>query len=115
MNFVRTPDYLTRQLEACALIAEFVDVFDVVIPATFDARRVAADVEAHAQEARDPDVTRLKLAAAIEELTGPLSPVQKLSLAGEVVATYVRIRWTLARGKSVPETVEMLRATAPPL
>ena len=55
----------------------------------------------------------MKLAATIEELTGPLSPVQKLSLAREVVATYVRIRWTLARGKSVPETVEMLRAAAP--
>jgi hypothetical protein len=56
----------------------------------------------------------LKLAAAIEELTGPLSRVQKLSLAAEVVATYVRIRWTLARGKGVPETLEMLRETAPP-
>ena len=56
VNFVRRPDYLTRQLEACALIAECVDVFDVVVPAAFDARRVAAHVEAHAQEARDQDV-----------------------------------------------------------
>ncbi len=56
VNFVRRPDYLTRQLEACALIAECVDVFEVVVPATFDARRVAAHVEAHAQEARDQDV-----------------------------------------------------------
>jgi hypothetical protein len=56
----------------------------------------------------------LKSAAAIEELVGPLSPLQKLSLSVEVVAAYVRIRWTLARGNGVPETVEMLRATAPP-
>ena len=55
VNFVRRPDYLTRQLEACALIAECVDVFDVVVPAAFDARRVAAHVAAHAQEASDQE------------------------------------------------------------
>jgi hypothetical protein len=56
----------------------------------------------------------LKSAAAIEELARPLSPLQKLSLSMEVVVAYLRIRWTLARGKGVPETIEMLRATAPP-
>ncbi len=40
--------------------------------------------------------------------------MQKVNLAREVVVAYVRIRWTLARGNGVPETVEMLRATAPP-
>ena len=38
------------------MIAESVDVFDVVIPSAFDARRVAAKVEEHAREARDQDV-----------------------------------------------------------
>jgi hypothetical protein len=56
----------------------------------------------------------LRLAAATEELTGPLSLLQRLALVREVLATYVRIRWMLARGRSVPETVERLRATAPP-
>ncbi len=56
----------------------------------------------------------MKSAAAIEELVGPLSPSQKLSLSMEVVVAYVRVRWTLARGNGVPETVELLRATAPP-
>lgn len=55
----------------------------------------------------------MRYAAAIEELAGPLSPMQKLSLAREVVVAYVRIRWTLARGNGVPETVAMLRASAP--
>jgi hypothetical protein len=53
---VRTPEYLTRQLEACAVIAESVDMFEVVIPAIFDARQVAANVERHAREARDGEV-----------------------------------------------------------
>ena len=61
----------------------------------------------------------MKLAAAIEELTGPLSPVQKLSLAAEVVTTYVRIRWTLARGKASPKRsrcfVQRLRRLEGPL
>ena len=57
----------------------------------------------------------MRYAVAIEELAGPLSPMQKVNLAREVVVAYVRIRWTLARGNGVPETVEMLRATAPPL
>ncbi len=56
----------------------------------------------------------MRAAAAIEELVGPLSPLQKLSLSVEVVAAYVRIRWKLARGNGVAETIEMLRATAPP-
>jgi hypothetical protein len=56
----------------------------------------------------------VKLASAIEDLTVPLSPAQKLGLATEVVGAYVRIRWTLARGKGVAETAEMLRAAAPP-
>ena len=46
-------------------------------------------------------------------MTEPLSPLQKLSLSREVVVAYVRIRWALARGSGVPETVEMLRGTAP--
>ena len=56
MDFVRSPEYLIRQLEACALIAETVGMFDVVIPAGFDARRVAARVEEHAQQAVVEDV-----------------------------------------------------------
>ena len=56
VNFVRMPEYLTRQLEACALIAEYVDMFEVLIPPGVDARRVAAEVEEHVQEARDGDV-----------------------------------------------------------
>jgi hypothetical protein len=56
----------------------------------------------------------VKVAAAVEQLTRPLSPVQKLRLAGEVVWTYVRVRWILARGKGVAETVELLRAGSTP-
>lgn len=56
VTFVRTPEYLMHQLEACARIAESVDVFDVVVPEAFDAGRVAAEVEEHAQEAHDGDV-----------------------------------------------------------
>ena len=56
----------------------------------------------------------MKLTAAVEDLAGPLSPLQKLGLSTEVVAAYVRIRWILARGNGVAEAVEKLRATAPP-
>jgi hypothetical protein len=56
VNFVRRREYLIRQLEACALLAECVDVFDVVVPPAFDARRVAAQVETHAQDARDQEI-----------------------------------------------------------
>ena len=53
---VRTPEYLTRLLEVCAVIAEYVDMFEIVIPAAFDARQVAAKVEDHARAARNGDV-----------------------------------------------------------
>ncbi len=53
---VRTPEYLTRLLETCAMIAEYVDMFEIVIPAAFDARQVAAKVEDHARAARGGDV-----------------------------------------------------------
>jgi hypothetical protein len=55
----------------------------------------------------------VRLTATVEELTRPLTPFAKLRLAGEVVAAYVRVRWALSRGMSVPEAVEMLRAAAP--
>lgn len=56
VNFVRTPEHLTRQLEACAAIAESVDMFEVVIPTSCDARGVAAEVEEHARAMGDEGV-----------------------------------------------------------
>ena len=56
----------------------------------------------------------MKLAAAIEELTGPLSLRAEAQPLRGSRGDLRPNRWTLARGKSVPETVEMLRATAPP-
>jgi hypothetical protein len=39
---------------------------------------------------------------------GPLSPLAKGRLAGEIVASYVRVRWLLRRG-GLPATVDALR------